>query len=64
MFKSFWRKLRRIYTQLFTDQKFPDKDRKSIGGKKIGEVYDIDYMPSPDNPGEVMITFDKKDQEK
>lgn len=62
MFDSFWQKLERIYVQLFTDEKFPNEKRNSVGGKKIGEVYDVDFMPSPDNPGEIVVMFAKKDE--
>lgn len=56
--------LKRLWKQLFTDDKFPDQsDRESVGGKKIGDVYDVTYMPSPDNPGEIMVVFAKKDEE-
>jgi len=56
-------KIKEIWTQLFTDEKFPDsEEREAVGGKKIGDVYDMSYMPSPDNPGEMVIVFAKKDE--
>lgn len=62
MFKSLWEKLRRIYVQTFTSKKFLKKDRDSVGGKTVGEVYDIEYQPSSENPeSEMMLIFNKKD---
>lgn len=56
-------KIKEIWTQLFTDEKFPDADkREAVGGKTIGDVYDMSYMPSPDNPGEMMVIFARKDE--
>lgn len=55
--------IRRIWTELFTSEKFPNQNqRNAIGGKKIGEVYDIEYMPSPEDPGEMLVVFAKKDE--
>lgn len=48
---------------LFSGKKFLDKDRNSVGDKKIGDVYEMKYMPSPDNPGEMVIVFAKKEDE-
>jgi hypothetical protein len=56
-------KFKRLYTQLFTDEKFPEEERESVGGKKIGDVYDVQYMPSPENPGEMVVVFAKKDED-
>jgi hypothetical protein len=56
--------IRKLYRNLFTDDKFPNKDeRESVGDKKIGDVYDITYMPSPDNPGEMVVVFSKDSDE-
>jgi len=54
--------IQRIWAELFTGQKFPNQ-RNAVGGKKIGEVYDVQYMPSPENPGEMLVVFAKKDDE-
>lgn len=51
--KTFWK-------HLFTSEKFPGEDRDSLGGKRIGDVYDIDY--EIEQNGEVEIEFIKKDQ--
>lgn len=66
MFDRIIEKLNRIYVQVFTEEKFPDEGkRKSVGGKKIGDVYDIECMPSPEEPGEVIVMFVKdEDKEK
>jgi hypothetical protein len=53
--KTFWK-------QLFTTEKFPGENRKSLGGKRIGDVYDIDY--EIEENGEAKIEFVKKDQHK
>ena len=56
-------RLKKFWMNLFSSKKFLDKDRKSIGDKKIGDVYEMNYMPSPDNPGEMVIVFAKKEDE-
>lgn len=56
--------IQRIWAEIFTNEKFPDQGRRNaVGGKKIGEVYDVQYMPSPENPGEMLVVFAKKDDE-
>lgn len=56
-------RLKKFFINLFTEKKFVDKKRKSIGDKKIGDVYEMTYMPSPDNAGEMVIVFAKKEEE-
>lgn len=56
--------LEKLWANLFTDEKFPDKaNRDSVGDKTVGDVYDMTYMPSPDNPGEMIVVFGKKTDE-
>lgn len=55
--------IKNLWAELFTSEKFPNQNqRNAVGGKKIGEVYDIQYMPSPENPGEMLVVFAKKDE--
>ena len=51
--------IKNLYTRLFTSQKFPNQEKNSVGGKKIGEVYDIDYEIED---GEAKIVFNKKEE--
>lgn len=54
-------RIKKLWTQLFTDEKFPAKgDKKAVGDKKVGDVYDVTYMPNPEEPGEMVIVFGKK----
>jgi hypothetical protein len=56
-------KLKNIWKNLFTEDKFPDKE-KAEGDKRIGDVYDIEYKPSSEDPdGEMMLIFNKKEDE-
>lgn len=57
-------KIKTLYDQMFTKKKFPDKrDKKAIGDKKVGEVYDVTYTPDPEEPGKMIIVFGKKEDE-
>lgn len=53
--KTFWK-------QLFTAEKFPGENKESLGGKRIGDVYDIDY--EIEESGEAKIEFVKKEKHK
>lgn len=55
-------RIKTILKNLFSGEKFPDQSEDVDEEKTIGDVYDIQYMPSPDNPGEVVVVFAKKDE--
>lgn len=56
-----FQKLKTAIKRLFTGERFPDSSPE--GGKKIGDVYDIDYMPDPEEPGHMMLVFSKKEED-
>lgn len=57
-------RLKKFLENLFTEEKFPDKmDRDAIGDKTVGDVYDMTYMPSPEEPGEMIVVFGKKEED-
>lgn len=56
-------KVKTVIKRLFTDERFPSRSDDLDGGKRIGEVYDIDYMPDPEDPGHMMMVFSRKDEE-
>jgi len=56
-------KIKNMIKRLFTDEKFTNRPSDIAGGKKIGEVYNINYMPDPEEPGHMILVFSKKKQE-
>ena len=54
--------IKELWKQLFTEEKFPNKgEKRAVGDKTVGDVYDVTYMPAPDDPGEMVVVFGKKE---